>query len=316
MQVCTGEHFSCALLNTGSVNCWGDNSYGQIGDGQVCGSNNCYTPAEVSGISTAGQLECSNQQSACVVLSDDTAMCWGRNNEGQLGDGSTTTGYVPVPVTGLGNVDEIECGSYHCCALLNDGAVKCWGRNNEGQLGDNRVCGTGRCTTPVDVSGIDGITYTAIDIGMGSYHSCAVLDTGSIKCWGRNNYGQLGDGSTTDKYIPTDVLGISNAVKVDAGNSDPSWEWDGFTCAVLSDGTAKCWGENDLGYLGDGTTVQRNSPVVASGISNAVDVYLGVQVACFSFTDSTIRCIGDNSNGQLGDGTNVNKRMPVEVWGI
>jgi alpha-tubulin suppressor-like RCC1 family protein len=191
----------------------------------------------------------------CALTAGGGVKCWGRNNRGQLGDGTTTNRNTPVNVSGLtSGVDAIAVGRYHTCALTAGGGVKCWGRNIYGQLGDGTWT---QRTTPVDVS---GLTSGVAAIAAGGYHTCALMEGGGVKCWGRNSYGQLGDGTTTDRNMPADVSGLTSEVAAIAAG------WD-HTCALTAGGV-KCWGRNSNGQLGDETTTDRDIPVDVSGLTS------------------------------------------------
>ena len=194
---------------------------------------------------------------------------------------------------------KIGSGDLYSCSLLSDGTVKCWGLNGFGQLGD----GTSNSSfVPVLVTGISN----AISIAAGYSHTCAVLSDGTVKCWGWNGYGQLGDGTGSyQSNVPVLVTGISNAISIAAGN--------GHTCAVLSDGTVKCWGWNGSGQLGDGTSNSSNVPVLVTGISNAISIAAGNGHTCAVLSDGTVKCWGWNFYGQLGDGTGNPSYVPVLV---
>ena len=187
----------------------------------------------------------------CALLSDRTVQCWGRNDDGQLGDGTWSSSSTPVRVGGLTGVAAVSGGGYHTCALLGDGTVRCWGRNTEGQLGDGTTAGS---LTPVQVVGITG----AVAVSGGYEHTCALLGDGTVRCWGRNAEGQLGDGTRTGSSTPVRVVGITGAVAVTGG-------WWHHTCALLRDGTVQCWGQNDFGQLGNGTTTGSSTPVTMTG---------------------------------------------------
>ncbi|MGC9079806.1 MAG: RCC1 domain-containing protein [Nanopusillaceae archaeon] len=194
----------------------------------------------------------------------------------------------------------IAAGAAHTCALLSDGSIKCWGDNYDGQLGD----GTNITRyTPVTVQGISN----AVAIAAGAFHTCAVLSDGTVKCWGDNYYGQLGDGTDVTRYTPVTVQGISNAVAIAAGYS--------HTCALLSDGTVKCWGDNEGGQLGDNGKAFSFSytPVTVQNLSNVVAIAAGWDHTCAVLSDGTVKCWGDNEGGQLGDGTNITRYTPVTV---
>src|SRR2546425_1928113 len=190
----------------------------------------------------------------CALFGDGTAQCWGRNDDGQLGDGTFTTSSAAVGVGGLTGAAAVTGGFYHSCALLGDGTVQCWGRNAEGQLGDGSSIGT---RAPTRVIGITG----ALAVSGGFQHTCALLSDGTVQCWGRNLEGQLGDGTTTSSSTPVRVGGITGAVAVSAGIL--------HTCALLANGTVKCWGavgpNNDFGQLGNGATTGSSTPVTVTG---------------------------------------------------
>jgi hypothetical protein len=238
------------------------------------------------------------------LLSGGTVKCWGWNFYGAVGDNTTTDRWTPVSVPGISNGIQISEGGGHSCVLLSDGTIKCWGDDEAGELGDNSTVNK---KLPVSVIGINN----AIQIATGNIHTCAVLSGGTVKCWGRNQYGQLGDNTTTQRLVPVSVVGINNAVSVatEAGS-------DHFTCAVLSGGTAKCWGENNHGQLGDGTTTSSLTPVQVSGITNAVQIAVGYYHTCALLSDGTIKCWGYNNYGQLGDNTTTQRLIPVPVLGI
>ncbi len=188
---------------------------------------------------------------SCSILNNGSLKCWGQNNFGQLGIG--TSGYDTSQTTpqlvdlGVGRTAvSLGLGFYHTCAILDDGSLKCWGYNLYGQLGIGTSGSTTSQTTPQSVD--LGVGRTAVSVSLGSYHTCAILDDGSLKCWGHNNNGQLGIGSTTTQTTPQSVdLGVGRtAVSLSLGSY--------HTCAILDDGSLKCWGYNSYGQLGIGTS--------------------------------------------------------------
>jgi alpha-tubulin suppressor-like RCC1 family protein len=210
-----------------------------------------------------------------------------------------------VSVSDISTATAIAVGDEHSCALLSDGTVKCWGLNFAGELGD----GTNNYNSnnPVSVSGISN----AKAIAAGGSHSCALLSNGTVKCWGRNEHGELGNGTTgdsTNSNTPVSVSGISNATAIAAGPAD--------TCAVLSDGTAECWGFNASGQLGNGTTTDSATPVSVSGITNAAAISAGAYHSCALLSDGTVKCWGFNGAGELGNGTFTDSLSPVSVIGL
>lgn len=244
---------------------------------------------------------------SCVVLVDGSAQCWGYNSDGMLGDGTRDARRAPVRVVGLeGPVDRLALSDVTTCALYESDDVGCWGYGREGQLGDGK--GSVRSLVPVSVVGLGG---PVTDLGAGQLHTCAVLDSGNIQCWGENEFGQLGTGDTDDAFEPATVQNLGNAVQVDGGI-------DAFACAVTSAAAAVCWGLNDDGSLGDGTDESSKVPVGVSGLGSNVDVVsAGGDHACAIMSDRTIKCWGRNYEGQLGTGeANPGSLVPVDVDGI
>ncbi len=249
------EH-TCALTSGGGVKCWGWNGAGQLGDGTT---TNRTTPVNVVGLSSGVTAIAAGEDHTCALTSGGGVKCWGANIYGQLGDGTTTTRLTPVDVSGLSSgITAIAAGYRHTCALTSGGGVKCWGYNYYGQLGDGTTTTAppyGK-PTPVDVS---GLSSGVAAIAAGGYHTCALASGGGVKCWGANIYGQLGDGTTTDRYTPVNVSGLSSGVTAIAAGGY-------HTCALASGGGVKCWGDNRFGQLGDGTTIERHTPVDVVGL--------------------------------------------------
>jgi alpha-tubulin suppressor-like RCC1 family protein len=288
--VSVGEFHTCAVLSDGTVQCWGQNAYGQLGNGTTI--YNSTTPVTVAGITNATALDVGYLHT-CAVLSDGTVKCWGENSHGQLGNGPSFFNFFsPVAVPGVTNAIAVSAGVYHTCAVLSDGPVKCWGNNSAGGLGDGTTINS---STPVTVSGITNATAVVTDDD-----TCAIISDGTVKCWGENAYGQLGNDATADSSTPVTVSGITTAVAVAV---------DEHTCALLSDGTIKCWGWNTYGQLGNGTTADSFTPVSVSGITTAVAVAAD-EHTCALLSDGTIKCWGLNTYGQLGDGTTINSSIP------
>ena len=208
-RICLGVSDTCSVEEDGSVLCWGSNTYGRLGDGTL---ENKVKPNPVSEIDSATSVACGTIHS-CASLMDGTVKCWGYNGSKQLGLGTDTLDkLVPTAVPGLSDVTSVSAGEYHSCALLKDGTIKCWGYNRNGQIGvgssENSI------STPTAVSGIT----TATSLGVGMSHTCAVLLSGGVLCWGKNDNGQLGDGTTTNRLTSTPVSGINSATSVGAGN--------------------------------------------------------------------------------------------------
>ncbi|MCJ7726155.1 MAG: RCC1 repeat-containing protein, partial [Acidimicrobiia bacterium] len=325
-DVATGEEHSCAILSDGSAWCWGENGKGQLGDNTT---TDRFTATRVVGPGGSGYLSgvvglTVGREQTCAFLGDGSTYCWGENGNGQVGDGTTTDRRSPTRVRGIGGVGwlsgvvGIDAGREYTCARLSDDTMACWGDNAKGQLGD----GTGRDRrTPVTVvgSGGSGSFAPVAAIGMGFQHSCAVLTNGTAWCWGEGGRDRLGNGSTSDRYLPTQVLGaggvgfLTNVSQISGG--------DQHSCAAATDGTAWCWGRNDQGQLGTGSTSDETYPAQVSGrggsgiLTGVATVGSGSDHTCSRHGDGSVSCWGANSRGQLGDGTTTRRLSPTQVVG-
>ncbi|MBN2495420.1 MAG: hypothetical protein JXR96_12570 [Deltaproteobacteria bacterium] len=300
LALASGHYHSCAVTEAGEAWCWGRNTDGQLGDGGY-GSQNA--PVPVSGISNAIGIAAGSAHS-CVLTADHAVECWGDNSSGQLGNSSYTDSPTPVHVTGLSTTGSaLSAGAFHTCARTTGGGVKCWGRNTDGQLGDNS---TDDRNAPVDVLALSGVS----DLNVKSNHSCAVAAGGAARCWGDNQYGQLGDGGWTDASVPIDVVGLS----MGSGSIAPGGM---HTCVLTDVGSVKCWGANSYGQLGDGSNSPSPLPVNVSGLSSGVVGVAGGQWHTCAITGTGgVKCWGYNLYGQLGDGSNDDSNSPVDVVGF
>jgi alpha-tubulin suppressor-like RCC1 family protein len=302
----SGSEHLCALIADGTIQCWGTNYTGQLGLGGATGEHGgvpfALTPNPVVGMNNAIALAVGGFFT-CAIVPDHTVRCWGRNQDGQLGNGDDTIDTsVPGPVSNLGPVASMSAGGYHACAILPDNTVKCWGRNDDGQLGTGDRT---RATTPVAVN---GLRLPPTMISAGGYHTCALLPDHTVQCWGRNIYGQVGQPSTTGAFlIPTTVPGITTAV----GLASEFFH----TCAILADGTMRCWGMNTAGEIGDGSISDSAPPTQVAGISMAIAAGLGSSHTCALLSSTAVRCWGENIYGALGNGSTVNSPTAVAVNG-
>lgn len=236
------ESVGCARMGDGTVRCWGRNDEGQVGDGTTTPRR---APVAVRGLGRVAQVA-ANRESACAVKDDGTVLCWGGNHAGQLGDGTTTPRPVPGRVPGVTGVVELAAGSLHTCARHHDGTVSCWGWNDHGQCGNGRAEEIAR---PARIAGLDRIVQVAATWT----HTCALRDDGHVFCWGQGWRGVNGDGTQVSRSAPVQVkwaveqrasAGLPAGVHVASIGVGGS-----HTCAVLSDGSVRCWGDNSRGQV-------------------------------------------------------------------
>jgi len=327
VSVSTGGSHSCAVMADGTVQCWGANFSGQLGNNSTTSSS---SPVLVSGISgltpeTTAVSVSTGAYNSCAVMGNGAAECWGNNMGGQLGNNSSTDSLVPVPVqdiTGLTpetTAVSVSTSLYHSCAVMANGSVTCWGNNGSGQLGNNSAISS---PIPVLAQNITGLipASTAVIVSTGSFHTCALMGDSTVQCWGANSYGQLGTSSTTSSLIPVLVSGISGltpeatAINVSTGDS--------HTCVVMVNGSAQCWGYNSNGQLGNNSTTNSLAPGPVSGITGfasattAVNVSAGFEHSCAVMADGTATCWGRQRYGELGNNSINTSTVPVHVSNI
>jgi alpha-tubulin suppressor-like RCC1 family protein len=303
--IAAGFDRSCAVNSAGGASCWGDDRSGALGHGTAIFDPR---PATVSGLSSgvAAVASSSNSFHTCAITTGGAALCWGNNGNGQLGNGTIADSAVPAPVSGLaGGVAAMATGTYHSCALTTAGNVLCWGYNRWGQVGTGTAGSD--VLTPVPVA---SLSSRVVSLSAGESHTCAVTASGSVLCWGLNEFGQLGNGTRTSSVVPVAVAGLpSNVVAVAAGEY--------HTCALTSAGAMLCWGYNEDGELGNGSTSDSAVPVPVSGLSAGVaQMSLGNFHSCALLASGAVRCWGYNSEGQLGNGGSVGSATPVAVTGL
>lgn len=340
MQVVTGADHTCVLIKGGKVKCWGANNFGQVGDGT---DEDRLKPVAVKGLTGVKKLV-AGQWTTCAWLAK-SVKCWGNNTYGELGDGTKTERRRPTTIETLAGVKAIAPGGDHACGLWDGGIVKCWGSNRSGQLGT----GTGKDSLkPVQVPGLTGVTALASgethacaivaagavkcwgehfsmlkrekpltepgisgakQIAAGDTHTC-VLVSGTVRCWGGQAYGQLGNGSTSSTDSPVTAAGTGKVKQLTAGSV--------WTCALLTTGKVKCWGNNREGAVGDGTdSNDRLKPVFVVGLVKVQHVDGGGVHTCALLKGGKVKCWGGNRfSGALGDGTNVNRSKPVSPKGL
>ena len=302
MQVATGDFgYQFVLRSDGTVWGRGRNDSGQLGDGTM---TDRATPVQITGLTDVIQVSAGTANSM-ALRSDGTVWVWGDAFYGELGNGtrSQTPQLTPLQVPGLTGVAQIAAGSTFDLALMADHTVRAWGDNGLGELGTADP-GPRLSDVPVPVRGLTGVRQ----ISAGAGHGLALLTDGTLRAWGENESGQLGDGTMTHRHTPVTVLDLAGVEYVDGG-----WVQ---SLAVLSDGTVRSWGSNANGELGDGTRSSRSRPGTVSGLSGATRVSGGVFYGLALLADGTVRAWGTNSNGELGDGTRTSRLTPVTVPGL
>jgi alpha-tubulin suppressor-like RCC1 family protein len=298
VQLAVGGRHLCARTDAGTIRCWGRNAEGQLGRGQMSPSE--LMPADVSCVMQAADIVAGGSHT-CARLADanNTVVCWGYNSAGQIGDGTIVNRSVPTVVPLDNTVVQLALGANHSCARTMDGHVQCWGDNTYGQLGQDPTP-TG-IPNPTQVPNLSNVA----DIAAGGYHTCARLMDGTVRCWGRNNAGQLGDGTQSDRAMPGAVAGVSSVAAITLGVA--------HTCALRADHTVSCWGWNQRGQIGDPTVSFSAMPEAVSGLSSVASVAAGWEHTCVAMMDGSLRCWGSNEHGQLGDGTQMDHAVPQPV---
>ncbi len=288
------EKFSMAVRNDGTVWAWGQNTNGQLGNGNTTNQSSPVQAASltnVTGIATGWYH-------SLAVKNDGTVWAWGYNGYGELGSGNTNSQPTPNPVPGLTGMVAVAAGAYHSVALKSDGSVWGWGYNGDGELGDGT---TNERFSPVLTIGISGV----IAIAAGDHHTLALKSDGTVWTWGWNGYGQQGDGTLTSDTSPVQVANLSGVIAISGGN--------GYSLALKSDGTVWGWGAGGAGQLGDGANQNRTEVVRTSGLTDIVGIAAGDGHSMAVRSDGTVWTWGLNTYGQLGNGTTTNSNIPVEV---
>jgi len=318
--VSTGRAHTCALTLAGGVKCWGDNSSVQLGDGMACGRT-CSTPVDVTGLASGGVAISAGRFYTCAVLETSELKCWGTNYYGQLATGDYTYSAVPVSACAeagcaahLSGVASVATERYHACAVTKAGALLCWGDNASGELGTGTNVAT---NLPVSVcAGSPGCVdhlFGVAAVSLGLHHACALMKVGTVKCWGDNAFGQLGNGTLTPSDVPVDVRGLASGVVAISVGQD-------YGCALTKAGHVKCWGDNAFGELGNGTITGSRVPVdvcadasCAGNLSGLAAITAGANHVCAVMEAGGIKCWGRNVSGQLGDRTTTDSPTPVDV---
>jgi alpha-tubulin suppressor-like RCC1 family protein len=304
VQLTAGGLHTCALLNDTTVACWGDDGEGQLGNGVR--SLATLTPSAVAALTNVTSVVAMgpsvmgsdlSYEYTCALLAGGTAQCWGNDSASELGDGMVQTFVAtPVPVSGLTGAVALTLGGMHACAVLSDRTVSCWGNYD-------LIHGS---TTPAPVTGLAGV----VAIAAGELHTCALLNDGTVSCWGDDLYGQLGNGATSSEpaTAPESIAQLESVTAIAAGAD--------HTCALLADGTVRCWGFNSDGQVGSDLAISiLTTPTIVSGLAGVVAITAGGEFTCALITGGTVKCWGQNASGQLGNGSSsmVGVSTPVSV---
>jgi alpha-tubulin suppressor-like RCC1 family protein len=295
-----GGDYPCALMQTGAVRC------------------GPYLPLSTDVVTGARGITGLNGDN-CVLMQTGGVRCWGRENRaGQLGDG-TTLKRMTLPTSDvLTGAQAIAAGNFHVCALMQEtGGIRCWGDNVYGQLGDgestNAICNMWTPPQPCrPTPPTSNVLTGAQAVSAGGWHTCALMQTGGVRCWGDGYFGALGDGTLTSKSTPPEADALTGVKSLTAGDS--------HTCALMQTGGMRCWGDNSYGQLGDGTTTSchtdgderpcRSTPATNDVITGVEAVSAGAYNTCVVTEAGGVRCWGDNEYGQLGDGTTTSRSTP------
>ncbi len=340
-----GAAHSCARTNAGAIYCWGRNQYGQIGDGTTADRNKPVKITVPGTVASFGIRMAADH--SCVLESNGSLACWGRNGAGEVGDGTIVDKNVPTQLPGAQTYEQVTVGDQHTCALRK-GSIDCWGSNSHGQLG---VGSNKPSSSPVPLPVV--MINNATELSLNVRQSCALLKSGQLSAWGEIDeltgmpvaftaptpiafyagvthiaYGEyhlcalLGNqtvicsGSNDHGQLGNGKTGGSYTMPVPVMNlSGVIAIASGFqmSCALKQDGTVLCWGLNGAGQLGDGTTADHNVPTPVKGLSGAVAIAAGGYHAGARKGDGSLWLWGGNGNGQLGDGTTTNSSVPIQV---
>jgi alpha-tubulin suppressor-like RCC1 family protein len=300
IAVSAGDSHTLALKSDGTVWSWGRNPFGQLGNGSTTTTN---APAQVPNLSGIVAIA-GGYDHSYALRADGRIFAWGDNTYSQLGDGSgASLRLTPVQVQGVTDAVAIASGDFHGLALRADGSVVAWGWNAAGQVGD----GTSSPRNQAVSTGLTGIAR----IAAGGWHSMAISTVatgGGVSVWGRNNTGQLGNGSNGNIASPITIAALAGSLTVDGGY--------GHALSVNADNSVSAWGLNDNGNLGNGGVINTNTPATVNGVSNVIQVAGGTIMSAAVLADGRVMAWGNGSTGALGDGSNALRSSAGLVAGV
>ncbi|RYZ93057.1 MAG: RCC1 repeat-containing protein, partial [Proteobacteria bacterium] len=297
-SITVGSPGICIEKVSGSGACWGPNNSGQLGDGTNDENTEYHELAGVVGLKKA----VSGFSSLCYLLVNGDTRCVGANTIGQLGDGtlSSRMSFAPIHISAPALVD-VVAGQNHYCGIDGSANLFCWGYNLNSTIGNGT---TTNVQTPVQISGLSsGVQQVSAFSG----GTCALLNSGGVKCWGLNTYGEVGDGTVSRQSSPTDVQNLSSGVlQIAVGNQ--------FACALTNQKKVMCWGWGYMGRLGNGGTTDSSVPVEVSGLVDVKQIALSSSAACALLESGKVMCWGEG--GSTGDGTEIMRSTPVELTAL
>jgi alpha-tubulin suppressor-like RCC1 family protein len=304
----SGRDHNCGLTNRGKIYCWGDNTYGQLGDNNPGGPKGFPVEALGSQLLTGEGFvalpKTLGRFHSCALGSQGKAYCWGYNFYGQLGNNSKSNALVPTPVGGSERYLSLNLGQHHTCGVTDSHGTYCWGNNSSGQLG-----GTQDRKVPTLIPG-----EPLASVHLGKLHTCGLTAQGQGYCWGDNSFGNLGDGTRTPRTTPTTVI---QAISPPRLTSIIQGAHHG--CGLTPEGKAYCWGDNGQGQLGDNSTLTRGIPTAVDTTNLGTgEVFhglaLGAAHTCGLTSLGRVYCWGGDTSGQLGDNiSNTNSKIPTLV---
>ncbi|NUM57924.1 MAG: hypothetical protein HUU56_04790 [Bdellovibrionaceae bacterium] len=299
-SVAVGKDHTCAITMDDKVKCWGNNLYGQLGDGSNTSS---VSPVDVVQLGAVKAISLEAYYS-CAITMDDKVKCWGNNYSGQLGNGTRQNTNVPGFVANLESVTSMVAGEQHVCVINSENLVKCWGQNGNGQLGRNDIIYTERYSSssfyPVEVKNLNSVKKLAL----GRSHTCAITVDNKVKCWGRSDL--IGNNSISAISLVAEVLDLDFAKSIALGSD--------HSCAINQDNRIRCWGNNNFFQQGHNSVTNSLLPTKLSVINNFKTIASGEDSLCYITNESLVKCLGRGYAGQLGDGNRSDSLVsPVDV---
>ena len=294
-----GAEHTCALHKSGKVRCWGRNSSGQLGIGNV---QSGWLPQTVLDLDDAVAVA-AGADFGCAVRKSGKVVCWGEGESGQLGDGKKFDTTKPVEVAGVDGAASVSAGGQHACAVQSGGTLRCWGKDLGGENPDGMTpFMTTTFPTATPIAKLSGV----VAVSAGDAHTCVRLVGGKASCFGNNVHGQLGDGSARYASTPSSVLGVASATHVAAGQY--------HSLALEQDGTVRAWGNDGFGQLGEGATPGfRSLPTTATGLAGSKVIAAAGEHSCAIVANGSLYCWGDDKDGQAGGGGGGQIDAPAKV---